>query len=114
METPVHLVPQGRQQPLLLQQLLDDAVAEAEACAGLGLAPQRGQQPVVAAAPEDRPQLAPPVPALKHDPCAECQLGSQVHGEMGRYRISAERAEGTKYGSLPSNTIPAQSVSLLE
>ena len=70
------LVWQLRNEALVLQQLKDDAVPEAKSCTGLRLAPERGQQPVVAPAPEYRPQLTSPVPALKDHPCDMTQATS--------------------------------------
>ena len=62
----------GQQAPVL-QQLRNDAVAEAEPRAGLRLAAERGQQAVVAAAAEDGAQLAGAVAALEHDACARAR-----------------------------------------
>ena len=60
-----HLVLQRWQQVLLLQQLLDDAVAEAKPCAGLRLAAEGGQQPVISPTSEDGAQLPSSISALK-------------------------------------------------
>ena len=54
---------------LVLQQLQDDAVPEAEARAWLRLAAERRQQPVIAPAPKDCPQLPGSIPPLKYNTC---------------------------------------------
>ena len=62
---------QLRNETLVLKQLQNHAVAEAEASAGLRLAAKSGQKLIVAAAPKNCPQLPGPISALKHSSCRQ-------------------------------------------
>jgi hypothetical protein len=59
----------SRQEALVPEQLDNDAVPKAKACARPLLAPKRRQQAVVAAAAKDCTELARPIPALEDHSC---------------------------------------------
>ena len=70
------------QQPPVLQQLHDDGIPEAEAAAGLLVAPEGAQKLVVAPAACHRPQLPLPVEGLEHDACTGCPAAFSPQREV--------------------------------
>ena len=73
------LVFQLREEALLLQQFLYDAVAKAEPCTGLRLPSQSGKQLVISAASKDCTKLACPVSTLKYYTCTVSNLNQHIH-----------------------------------